>query len=420
MAHPLVPPLTATTSGADVTVVVPVRDRAESLERCLESLGAPAAVVVVDDGSVDPGAVAEVCARQRATLIRRAVNGGPAAARNEALAVITTGLVAFVDSDCVVDRGWLDALVGMFADPQLGAVAPRVRPRTGLPASHRSVLARYSGGRSALDMGGQPGEVGPGRVVGYVPTAALVARVTAVGSGFDARLRVGEDVDLVWRLLDDGWRVRYEPSVTVHHDEPASWARLLGRRFRYGTSAGPLARRHPGRLAPLELRPWPTGVAAALVTGHPAVALALLAGSTAALGGPLRRHGVPTTTALRWSALGAGWTVVGVGRTLTMLAGPAMVVGALRSRRWATTAALLVAVPPVVDWWRRHPPLDPVRWSVASVADDVAYGAGVWLGCVRAGSVGPLLPALRLRRAGTADPGRGRTGGVPLTTAREM
>ena len=39
-------------------------------------------------------------------------------------------------------------------------------------------------------MGDQCSEVGPGRLVSYVPTAALVARATAVGGGFDDRLRV--------------------------------------------------------------------------------------------------------------------------------------------------------------------------------------------------------------------------------------
>ena len=49
--------------------------------------------------------------------------------------------------------------------------------------------------------------------------------------------------------------------------------------------------------------------------------------------------------------------------------------------------------PPLVEWWRRRPGLDPVRWSLASIADDVAYGAGVWAGCLRARSFGPLVPS---------------------------
>ncbi len=422
MAHPVAPPGAAADRGR-VTVVVPAKDRPGALDRCLGSFGTTVTVVVVDDGSEDPEAVAAVSRRHGAGLIRLPVNSGPGAARNQGMAAVTTDLVAFVDSDCEVAPGWLDGLVPLFADPELAAVAPRIRPRPARHSGHRPVLDRYTEGRSALDMGPEPSEVGPGRAVGYVPTAALVARMDALGEGFDENLRVGEDVDLAWRLVDDGWRVRYQPSVVVHHHEPRSWADLLARRCRYGTSAGPLDRRHPGRLAPLELRPWPTGVAVALLTGHPGTGLALLAAATGTMARPLRRHRVPATTALRWSTLAVGWTVVGVGRALTVLAAPLVVTGLVRRRRWATTAALVMTVPPLVEWWQRRPPLDPVRWSVASLADDVAYGVGVWAGCVRTGTLGPLLPAVRLRRAGAGRPDhRGAvagSGALPTGT-REM
>ena len=36
--------------------------------------------------------------------------------------------MAFVDSDCTVPDAWLDDLIWHFADPEVGAVAPRVRP----------------------------------------------------------------------------------------------------------------------------------------------------------------------------------------------------------------------------------------------------------------------------------------------------
>ena len=419
MAHPVAPEPDRA-EVRDVTVVVPARDRTGSLDRCLGSLGPGVPTVVVDDGSEHPEALAEVCARHGATLIRRAVNGGPGAARNEALPSVSTELVAFVDCDCEVTEGWLSGLVWLFADPELAAVAPRIRPRPVGRTDARSVLERYSGHRSPLDMGPDRSEVGPGRAVRYVPTAALVVRVSALGGGFDERLRVGEDVDLVWRLLDDGWRVRYEPGVTVTHDEPTTWTGLLGRRFRYGTSAAPLSRRHPGRLAPIELRPWPTGVTLAALAARPAAAAALVAGSTLSLTRQVRRFGVPSTLALRWSAEGAAWTAVGLGHALTMLWGPALAVGALHSRRWAVTAATLVAVPPLVEWWRRRPPLDPVRWSVAAVVDDVAYGAGVWWGCLRDRTFGPLVPAVRLRPGAGPPPGVAEGGEVPPIPVGEV
>jgi len=383
------------TAERRVTVVVPAKDRPSDLDRCLASLAGGPPVVVVDDGSDDPQSVARVCERHGARLIRCPVNRGPAAARNDALTTIDTELVAFVDSDCSVAGDWLAPLVRHFEDPGVGAVAPRLRPARGGPGSGLSVLDRYSDARSALDLGSDPSEVGPGRLVRYVPTAALVARTAAMADGFDPELRVGEDVDLVWRLVAAGWRVRYEPSVTVRHHEPDSWRELLTRRFRYGTSAGPLAKRHRALVAPVELRPGPTAVAVAIFIGRPRTALVALASSTLALHRSLGRHGIPIEQTLRWSAGGAGWTVVGIGRAATMLAWPALVGAGLRSRRGRLAGALMVVGPPVVDWWQRRPRLDPLRWVVASVADDVAYGAGVWKGCLSAGTIAPLIPSFR-------------------------
>ena len=320
------------------------------------------------------------------------------------MAVVDSPLVAFVDSDCTVGEGWPGRLVALFDDPAVGAVAPRVRPeRPGPDPDQRdrpSLLARFSDNHSSLDMGPEPSRVGPGCRVRYVPTAAIVIRTAALetlASGFDPTLRVGEDVDLVWRLFDAGWSVRYQPSATVFHREPQTWAALWARRFSYGTSAGPLARRHRGRLAPVELRPWPTTAALAMMDGRYRSAAALTTASAALLALRLRGHAIPLATTARWSLSGVGWTVVGIGRAATILAAPLLIGALSRKGRGRRCASLLLFVPPLVEWARRRPGIDPVRWLLASIADDATYGAGVWAGCVRSRSVGPLLPDLRFR-----------------------
>jgi hypothetical protein len=53
-----------------------------------------------------------------------------------------------------------------------------------------------------------------------------------------------------------------------------------------------------------------------------------------------------------------------------------------------------VLLPPLAEWWNRRPPLDPARYSALRLADAAAYGAGVWAGCVRERTLGPLLPRL--------------------------
>jgi mycofactocin glycosyltransferase len=239
----------------EVTVVIPVRDRHAELARCLAGLAGTPRVIVVDDGSADPAAIHSVAAAAGASVVRRPVNGGPAAARNTGLAAAQTPLVAFLDSDCVPGAGpanWLDALLPHFADPAVGAVAPRIVPHE----AGRTWLARYEGVSSTLDMGRRPSIVRPGSRVPYVPGASLVVRREAAGAGFAEDMRVGEDVDFVWRLAASGWRVRYEPAATMGHQHRVRLREWFARRKDYGTSAAVLELRHPGAVRPLYASAW--------------------------------------------------------------------------------------------------------------------------------------------------------------------
>lgn len=370
LAHPRPPKPDA----VDVTVIIPVRDRTDLLSRALASLGREHRVVVVDDGSADAKSVADVVTRHGATLVTRPGNGGPAAARNDGLAHVTTELVAFLDSDCVAPPGWITALAGHFADPAVAAVAPRVVPLspTWVPSS--------------LDLGDRAARVAPGTRVAYVPTAALLARRFAL-TGFDPALRYGEDVDLVWRLHAAGWRVRYDPSVHVRHHEPATWPALLHRRFHYGTSAAPLARRHPAAMAPLVLRPWPALTAAALLTGHPVAALCFTA-AVLENTRKLRKSGLPTTGAVAATWRNVHQTVLGLSRYGTQFCAPVLLAALLHRRTRLPAVALLLARP--LSSYRLA--VDPVRHTLAGIADDIAYGAGVLTGCVRARTIIPLRP----------------------------
>jgi mycofactocin system glycosyltransferase len=388
-------------SAPAATVVIPVRDRFNQLERCLRSVHGPK-IVVVDDGSAQPEPLRALCSRHGARYMRRARGGGPAAARNAALAAVGTELVAFVDSDCAAQPGWLGQLATHFADPTVGAVAPRVVPDVapGPPTARRhGVRERFAAVRSPLDLGAAASEVAPGRPVPYVPAAALVARTAAVAGGFDKKLRYGEDVDLVWRLCRAGWTVRYDPSVVVTHEEPDSWRGLLLRRYRYGTSAAALSVRHPGRLAPAIVRTRTVAAAALAFGGRPGAAIAL------ALDAPLRaRHrlrdaGVPARAILALRLTATWRALLGLGRAATTLAAPALIAG-LTVRRTRAAAAVLLTAAPLSEWVVRRPGVDPLRWTAAAIMDDIAYGAGVWRGCVKWRTAGPLRP--RFARSGAS------------------
>ena len=394
LAHPRPGPAPV----GDTTVVVPVRDRCDELVRCLAALGRDVPVLVVDDGSHDPDAVEHVCRRHGARVLHLPVNVGPAAARNAGLAATTGSLVAFVDSDCVVPQGWLSLLAGHFADPCVGAVAPRVRATAG----RRTLLSRYARDRGPLDLGPLEARVRPGGRVPYVPSAALVVRRAAVaelsaadGTAFDPALRYGEDVDLVWRLDDAGWAVRYDPRTVVQHGEPDRWGAWLERRHRYGTSAAPLAQRHGDRLTPLVASPLPVASWLLLAAGHPLPALAAAAVSAARLHRSLRRTSLPrrdcARTAVRVAGHGVLATAGGLGGAGSVVMAPPLL-ALLAPRRSRRLAACVLLAPPVLEYLARRPSLDPVRWTALRLLDDLAYASGVWRGSWSARTLAPLRP----------------------------
>ncbi len=388
-------------SPDQVTVVVPVRDRPSALAALLASLG-DLTTVVVDDGSDDPDRTEAVARAAGAAVRRLAENRGPAAARNAGLADVRTPFVAFVDSDCRPAPGWLTPLLAQLADPSAAAAAPRILP----PEGGRGWRDRYEAVRSPLDRGPVAGSVRPRSRIPFVPTAALVVRRAALGDPcFDERLRGGEDVDLVWRLVRAGWAIRYVPEAVVHHRRDESLGASLARRAFYGATAGPLARRHPDDLAPLSLSAWTAAAALALVARRPAVAGALTAVSAGLFARrlrPLVDH--PWSVAARVVGEGTLRSTVAGASGLARVAGP-LALAALLPRRTRPVAAAVVLLPALADWWATRPDLDPLRYTAAHAVDDAAYGAGVWLGCLRAKTLRPLRPDIVWRSPpGTGGP----------------
>jgi len=378
----------------DVTVVVPVRDRPEQLEQLLASLQG-LHCVVVDDGSAAAARTEEITARFGARFVGLRVNEGPAAARNAGLRVVETPLVAFVDSDCLPQEAWLSPLLGHFDDPLVAAVAPRIVPAA---VAHPTALSRYEAVRSSLDRGESDGPVRPHSRIPYVPSATLLVRCAATAQPlFDPALRGGEDVDLVWRLHAAGWDVRYVAGCTVTHAGPQTLRAWLSRRAFYGTTGGPLAQRHPEAMAPMMTSAWTATALVLTAARRPVSALATLSGSVYLLAQRLNGFVTePVRVATRIAAGGTAKSAMPALAGLSRAWSPALFAGLLFRRTRRAAAAALVA-PAMSDWASTPAALDPVRHSALHMADDLAYGSGLWLGCLRERTLRPLVPRIVFR-----------------------
>jgi O-antigen biosynthesis protein len=233
------------TRVADLSVTIATLDRPESLMRCLNSLlsGAvlPGEVIVVDQSRSD-ATQTMVEQRERSAVpiiyIRQHARG-LSVSRNLALTQVSHPIVAVIDDDCVPDTQWVAAIERAFSSSVVpDAVTGRVFPLgpeihgTYVVAARESPLLRDFSGKAL------PWLIGSGN--NFAVKRHLLANI----GGCDERLGVGspgkaaEDIDLFYRLLRAGARIRYEPKAIVYHQRQSKIQRMASRwSYGYGTGA---------------------------------------------------------------------------------------------------------------------------------------------------------------------------------------
>jgi mycofactocin system glycosyltransferase len=393
-----------------VSIIVPARGREAATRTCVESLLAldypveRREIIVVDDASEPP--LAACLSDLPVRLLRQDRNIGQSAARNLAVKETQGELLAFIDNDCVADPAWLKRLAPYMNQSQVAIVGGRV-----VAPTITGPINAFEAVRSPLDMGPIAAEVGPQQIVPYLPTCNFMVRrqVLLEQGGFDEQLRLGEDVDFIWRTLQSGARAWYTPAAQVIHYHRVRLPALLRRRADYASSEAHLQTRHPQgrRIMPLPRvgllllatfmafpLAWPVGV----VLGVILLFLMLLevtqksqqlekAGAIVSKGriysAVLREHIASfhhlSADITRYYSLPLLFIV-----WLAPACGPAIII--------------LLLTAPIGDYYRLKPHLPLASFIGLYGLEMVAYQLGLWRGCLRERTLLPLLPLLRWRR----------------------
>lgn len=380
---------------AELTVVIPafIQD-AKTLERLqtlVNSLLGPR-IIVVDDCSPTEFSI------DGAEVIRLAENAGPAAARNAGLNITSSTFIAFVDDDTVVTSEQLCLLAAHLSDAAVSAVAPRVSSCPG-----ESRIAEYETLHSPLDLGNIPAVVRPLSRVSYVPAAVLVARTSVIKDlhSFDSSMRLGEDVDLIWRLVEAGHTVRYDPSVVCQHNPRSTFGAFMRQRWGYGRSAASLDKKHKFTASPLRANIVMLIPAVTLFAGYVYLTAVLLPLMVVWFVFTLRRTGLPSSTRAKLALTGWFSTVRLLTSAIMRAWWPIVLLVGQYSLRIGAAFVFSAFIPAMFGLIRQKP-RHTFGYIALRIIDPMAYGAGVWAGVFRERSIRCLVPvvtrgAIRLR-----------------------
>ena len=227
-------------SSPRISVIVCTYNGSRSIRGCFESLlkleYPNFQVIVVDDGSTDE---TTATALKYGFRLIRTENLGLSNARNVGLNAATGDIVAYIDDDAYPDPHWLTYLSATFQSTNHAAVGgPNIPPpRDGLVAD---CVAGAPGGPAHVLLSDCEAEHIPGCNMAFRRVA-----LQAIG-GFDTQFRVaGDDVDVCWRIRDQGWTLGFSPAAQVWHHRRNSVRAYWKQQKGYGKAEALLRKKWP-------------------------------------------------------------------------------------------------------------------------------------------------------------------------------
>jgi GT2 family glycosyltransferase len=235
-----------------VSIIVCSYNGAPTLAACLDSLGKlnypEYEVILVDDGSADN--TASIAAQFPQVRYIHQSNHGLSHARNTGAAAAKGEVLAYTDSDCMVDADWLYYLIAtLLSGSYAGVGGPNVTP----PAQNwiQACVAAAPGGPSHVLLTDTIAEHIPGCNMAFHRWA-----FDSVG-GFDPEYhKAGDDVDFCWRLQQAGSVIAFSPTAIVWHHRRFTLRAFLKQQDGYGEAESLLRFKHLIFFGPTGTAKW--------------------------------------------------------------------------------------------------------------------------------------------------------------------
>jgi glycosyltransferase involved in cell wall biosynthesis len=239
-----------------VSVIIPVYNAEKTIVSCLESLHiqscTPDEVIVIDNCSNDKTVYLVKCFIEHegvSNIILCSENKkGQAAARNRGINLSNGDIIAFIDSDCIARKDWVEQIKNTFIkDPNLDIVGGKF-----FSYQPNSLVSKFLSMFWAPDMS-KVKEIQVAKKTDFfldkyvhIFNAAFKKDVLLKLKGFDEEMfPSGEDMDIWMRALEiDAKIIAWNPNIIIHHIHRDTIKGLTKQAFIYGESLAHFSKKH--------------------------------------------------------------------------------------------------------------------------------------------------------------------------------
>ena len=237
-----------------ISVVIPTYNEEEHIGECLQALmngsEKPFEVIVSDGMSTDR--TVEIAGQYGCVIVKnrkRHAAGG----RNAGIKRAKGDVIAFIDADCIPDHNWLREIHKAFEEDQIDGLGTYIEP-----AKTDNIYEEFWSHLSLqilMSYGEEPYYVTDQQLNTAFITAScaykrsLLYKIKGFSNYFANN---AEDIDLCWRALKAGARLKYVPSARITAHSPRSLKGICKKSFRNGVSSSKLQKVYSNRLVSID------------------------------------------------------------------------------------------------------------------------------------------------------------------------
>ena len=229
-----------------ISVVIPTYNEEQHLGECLEALlngsEKPDEVIVADGCSTDK---TRDIAKQYGAIVVENEKRHAAGGRNAGIKKAQGSVIAFIDADCIPDKDWLKEIHKAFEEDDIDGLGTYIEA-----APAKNIYEEFWSHLSLqilMSYGNEPYYVTEKSLNTAFITASCAYKKSLLDeiNGFsDYFGNNAEDIDICWRALDAGAKLKYVPSAKIIAHGPDNLSGICKKSFRNGISSSKLQKVH--------------------------------------------------------------------------------------------------------------------------------------------------------------------------------